>query len=423
MSWEQPCLDVASSSASSSKNAKDQSNSTTMQALHDCKHTDDSNGRSYSEKDSGFSDTSSDWKHTDATDQCNEKQQRETKEELLLNHNGPLNNSNRRNVIVAPATQQLSPFYIIKNIVQPQIVQKNAQLIWSSGARPTVSGANPIILLQPPTPQLPKGPGLCKNDIAAKKINAAYLPVKSYPRIAPHPNKKPPDKTTSPGDSFNQSKRVCIESNNTQAIRNPQEQHLHKVVPSTSLPFSSSATVSATQPTSSVSSITTTGLNKHSVINTRHRRFLNTVQVLKQSGLWDITLRTKELMRQSNATRRDIAQLRQHSDLLYQVANTSYQIPNTQTAAWFNLHKMMAESGSYPGLKDIQALQVPTAQQNVSVAKPPSVKGGCDGGGLLGVSDTGLTQSITQQTRKSREDKSNETPADKGATPDSSSDG
>lgn len=406
MSWEKPLLDEASSSASSSKNAKDKSNNTTMLALHGSKHN--SNGRSCSEKDSGFSDTSSDWKHTDAKDQCNEKQHTETKEELLRNHNEPLKKSNRRNVIVAPATQQLPPFYIIKNLVQPHIVQKNAPLSWSSRARPAVSGANHIILLQPPTPQIPKASGLCKSDVTAKKINAAYLPAKSYPPIAPHPNKKPQDKTTSTGDFFNQSKRVCIESKNSQAG--------HKVVPSSSLPSSNGAAVPATQPTSSVSSVNKTELNKHSIINTRHRRFLNTVQVLKQSGLWDITLRTKELMRQSNATQRDIAQLRQHSDLLCQVASSSYQNPSNHMGPWLNLYKTMAESGSYPGLKDIQAFQVP-ATRDVSVAKPPSLERESDREYPV-VSDADLTE----QARKSREEKSTEeTFGEKEPTPDSSS--
>lgn len=419
MSWEQPCLDEPSSTASSSKNAKDK-NSRTVETLHDPKHTATSLGRSCSEKDSGFSDTSTDGKHTDTKDQCNRKQQRETKE-LLLNNDEPLTNNNRRNVIVAPATQQLPSFYIIKNMVQPHIVQKNAQVLWSSGARPTVSGANPIMLLQPPTPQFPKAPRPCKSDVSAKKINAPYLPGNSYPRIAPHPNKKPPGKITSNGDSFNLTKRACIESNNTQATRDSQEQHKHTVVPSTGLSSSSSATVSATQATASVSSITTTELNKSSIINTRHRRFLNTMKVLKQSGLWDMTLRTKELMRQSNATRRDIAQLRQHSDLLCQVTSSSNQNPSNQKAAWVNLHKLMAESGSYPGLKDIQALQVPATRQDMSIAKPPSVKGEGDSNGYP-VSDAGLAEPTTQQARKSREDESKDTHGDKGTTPDSPSD-
>lgn len=58
MPKEQPCMNEASLSASSTKNAKDKSNSTAMQAVHDSEHTDHSGGRGSrcsSEKDSGFS--------------------------------------------------------------------------------------------------------------------------------------------------------------------------------------------------------------------------------------------------------------------------------------------------------------------------------------------------------------------------------
>lgn len=368
MSQEQPCVGDVSPAASSSKNAKDKNSSTTVEALHDCKHTEESNGRSGSEKDSGFSDNSSDSKHLDEKDECNKKQQKEAKEESCLNHNETRRKSNRRNVIVAPKKQQLQSFYIIKNSVQPDIVQKNAQVLWSSGAMPSVSGSNPILLLQPsPPPPFPKSAGKSKNDATTKKTNAANVPVITYPRIAPRPHKK----TTSNGE-INQSKRVCIESNSTtQANRNPQE--TPKVDPSTSQPCASSASISPTQPSSTASTNSTSELNKTSVINTRHRRFFNTVQVLKKSGLWDMTLRTKELMRQSNATRREIAQLRQHSDLLCQLAS------NNQTSGDQNkllgLHRDMAESGSYPGLKDIEDLQVQNAERE-SEGESSSVKNG-----------------------------------------------
>lgn len=415
---EQPCLGEASPSASSSKNAKDKNNSTALEALHGCKHKDKSNGRSCSEKDSGFSDNSSDSKHQDEKDKCNKKQQRETKEDSYLNHNEPRKKSNCRNVIVAPATQQLPSFYIIKNSVQPDIVQKNAQVLWPSGAMPSVSGSNPILLLQPSTsPQFSKSAGNSKSEVTTKIINAANLSGNSFPRIAPRPPKKTPGKTTSSEDSLNQSKRVCIESNSTQANRNLQD--IHKVDPSTSQQSSSSASVSSTQPSSSVSTITTSELNKNSIINTRHRRLVNTVQVFKKSGLWDMTLRTRELMRQSNATRRDIAQLRQHSDLLCQLtSSSSNQNPSQQKAAWPNLHKIMAESGSYPGLKDIQDLQVPITQKEAGAAKPLSVESSEDGDGSAVILDAPRTDPVLQQTSKSREDQPKESSPDSSGQDD-----
>ncbi|KAJ0063580.1 hypothetical protein NL108_004396 [Boleophthalmus pectinirostris] len=368
MPREQPSSDETSSSASSTKNAKDKSNSTAMQALHGAA---DDNRRSCSEKDSGYSDTGSDSKHTNAKDRSNRKS-RDTSDELPLNQNEP--HKNCGNAVVAPPTGQLASFYIIKNMVleQPHIVQKNGRLLWSNGANPNVSGSNPVLLLQPSNPPAlqPRPPG--KNNPTVKMENPAYLPIlNSYPRIAPHPNKKPPDKTAPTAESDNQSKRVCTESNNTQVNGSPQVQCVHKICASNTVTSSDNAPVSSGQLTSS------TELNKTSIINTRHRHVVNTVQVLKQSGLLDITLRTKELLRQSNATGRDVAQLRQHSDLLCQMASCSNQNPSNMEA-WLTLHKNMAESGCYPDLKDVQALQVPTTQQNVSIIKTQSGEGDKD---------------------------------------------
>lgn len=372
MSAEKPCT-----SGSASKKSKDKNSSTATEALHDCKHKAKSNGTSCSEKDSGFSDNSSDSKHTNEKDDCNKKQQRETKEELRLNHNEPRKKSNHRNVIVAPAPQQLPSLYIIKNSVQPNIVQKNAQVLWSSGAMPSVSGSNPIILLQPSTsPLFPKSSGKSNSDVTTDKTKAANLPGSSYPHIAPRPQKKTAGKPTSNGDHLNQSKRICIESNDAQA--NGNSQGAHGAGPSTEQASSSNVSVLLTQPTSTVSTITTSELNKSSIINTRHRRLFNTAQALKKSGLWDMTLRTKKLMRQSHATQRDIAQLRQHSDLLHQLTG-SFTNQNNQKAVWHDLHKVMAESGSYPDLKDIQELHVPVTQQEAEVAGPTRDENGQDG--------------------------------------------
>lgn len=436
-------MNEASLSASSTKNAKDKSNSTAMQAVHDSEHTDHSGGRGSrcsSEKDSGFSDTGSDWQH--AEDQSNRKQSRETAEKLLLNQNEQQRNGNHGNCIVAPPTQQLPSFYIIKNMVceQPRIIQKNSHLLWSNGSRQNgVPGSNPVILLQPtntppPTLQLPRAT-LCKSNVTGKKINSAYLPIlNSYPRIAPHPSKKPPVNMTLNDETQNQSKRVCTEHKGGSSQVNKSILKQPKVVlASNNLPSSSSTTVLSSQTTSSVSSsFPTPVLNKNSIINTRHRRFLNTLQVLKQSGLLDITMRTKEMLRQNNATKWDIAQLRQHSELLFQMANSSNQRPNN-TAAWLNLHRVMAESGSYPDLKDLQTLQNPTTQPEAS-SKSESVNGGDDGTPPLNsniplhvvtsMTDTRHTDLVPLQLEPSRAIKPTEALSEKNTfiPPDSSTD-
>ncbi|KAG7274412.1 hypothetical protein CRUP_027042 [Coryphaenoides rupestris] len=84
----------------------------------------------------------------------------------------------------------------------------------------------------------------------------------------------------------------------------------------------------------------------------RQRRFLNTAEILSQSGLLAITLRTKELLKQSDATEREIAQLRQHTQLLCQAALASQRVPNDGSDVLQHLLRDMAHSGSYLGLLD-----------------------------------------------------------------------
>lgn len=82
--------------------------------------------------------------------------------------------------------------------------------------------------------------------------------------------------------------------------------------------------------------------------STRHRRFLNTTEILNQSGLLAITLRTKELLKQNTTTEREIAQLRQHTNLLCQAASQNGFSKGSDSLD--KLLQAMTESGSYPSL-------------------------------------------------------------------------
>ncbi|KAE8295535.1 CLOCK-interacting pacemaker CLOCK-interacting circadian protein [Larimichthys crocea] len=393
MPKEQPCLSEHSLCAASSKNAKDKSNSTTLLAIRNTKDADHSSGqgsRCSSEKDSGYSD-GSDWQQTDVEDQRSNKSQSKGSEHAETSQPGQNQEPKRENPGNSSAGRDLSPIYIINNMVlkQPDMIQKRVQLPQRNGSMETSSsGPAHMILLQQPsllpaTHQLHK-PLSRKPNTAGKKINGTYLPIlNSYPRIAPHPSKKPPDKSSLNDESQNLSKRVCTEHKreDTSVTQSLPEQHINKqpklAALTSGLPCSSSTrdapasssptTVSLSQGTQSGSSLCTTttssflstrGLLRNGGTNIRHRRFFNTVQILKQSGLLDITLRTKELLRQSNATERDVAQLRQHTELLCQVASNPSCSLNGITA-WEHLHRSMAESGSYPDLKILQNLQIP----------------------------------------------------------------
>ncbi|XP_059188199.1 CLOCK-interacting pacemaker isoform X2 [Centropristis striata] len=378
MPKEQPFLSEHSLSATPSKNAKNKSNSMTLLAMRDTKDADNSSGRGSrcsSEKDSGYSDVS-DWQQTDVEDQQSNKSQTRGSERAETAQPGQTKDpdqGNPGNPNLMPAGHALPPIYIINNLVIKQVRQPS---------------------LLPVTLQLHKSSSR-KSNATEKKNNGTYLPIlNSYPRIAPHPSKKPPDKSLSNDESQNLSKRVCTErkNDNIHVTKHLPEKQLYKqpkiAVVASGLPCPSSpgdsqsssslTNVSSSQGSASGSTLYTASsifptreLDRNGTNSARQRRFLNTVEILKQSGLLDITLRAKELLRQSNATEQNIAQLRQHTELLCQAAsNPSCSLGGI--TAWDHLYRAMAESGNYPNLKVLRNVQIPcppgSANQPVSIS-------------------------------------------------------
>lgn len=272
--------------------------------------------------------------------------------------------------------------------------QSNVLLLQQPGI--TVS---PLHVLTPP---------LRRADGRNKKNKSMYLPIlNSYPRIAPNLNKKPPEEPpASRGCSSAEhslSKRVCTEETKEDvsiSTQGPDKQHPDKRLerhsqshshsfmhllsfsrdavqkssrlPSTGLEIlgtsaclSPSSPVPSSKPTSQTSPFPSSCSEPaaHSLPSskvsssagsvpdpntglTRHRRFLNTVEILSQSGLLDITLRTQELLRQSAATEQNITQLRQHTHLLCQAVQAGSSVPTLE-----KIHRTMIESGCYPNLR------------------------------------------------------------------------
>lgn len=301
----------------------------------------------------------------------------------------------RRNSVSVPLFFSVKPGQSGQEHILP------SSLSWGGGATGS-QGPTHILLLQQPGINQSAPLHLLKPQLqrtgskGGKKSKNTYLPIlNSYPRIAPHPSKKTPEKTSTSRENTTEdhslSKRVCTEdkrekvSTTTQPLNQHKQQesntllrsfpvsHHHRSPcrpssPSASLSVSSPS-VSSTQTPSPPSSNDLTGpfvqARKESHKNcqgssgdsgrglktpngtARHRRFLNTVEILSQSGLLDITLRTQDLLRQNAATERDIAQLRQHAQLLCQAAQAGADAP----AVWEKLHQVMADSGHYPSLK------------------------------------------------------------------------
>lgn len=301
---------------------------------------------------------------------------------------------------------------------QEDLIQKSGQrLLWRNGSGETSSSSDlhTILAQQPrllPAPVQLRKP-LSQNSVRENKINDTYLPIlNSYPRIAPHTNRKPPAKPLLAEESQILSKRMCTEDQmDTPATRRSANEHLFKQpkfatsasVCSSSTTCSQSSSSSTTSFSSQVSQCVSSLRSNSSSLKTRRihrngtsRRFLNTVEVLRQSGLLDITLRTKELLRQSNATERDISQLRQHTELLWQAACTHNL---NAIATWEHLYRAMAKSGNYPNIANLQVLT-----QSDPAAQPETIStldsSWAPGAEISHVSSSHLSASIQDPNHK-----------------------
>ncbi|KAM9317754.1 uncharacterized protein KZ484_022156 isoform 2-T2 [Pholidichthys leucotaenia] len=376
MPKEQPCLN--SPCTSPNKNGKENSDGATLQVTCDSKVAEMSSrkGSCYSsEKDSAFSD-GSDWQHTDCDDQrSNKDQSRAAKlaETSQSDKNGEFGLPKKPDNLASLSVD--APVYIAKDVVlkKPVKVHATPGLLRTKAVTDiNHSDSHQMVLFPQPsltsTLQLYQ-PFSQRFSVTGRKVTSTYLHALNYPRIVPHLSRKPNDEASSSHKVQNVRKRVCSEqkSDDTSVTRGLPEEHIHKqpkledpaagplrsTLSGDRLSSSSPTTGFTSQTSSSVStySLHTVGsLYKNSAISTRNCHFLNTVKVLRQSGLLDITLRTKELMRQTMATQREITELHQHADLFYQAVTN----PNRYLK---QLHQVMTESGSYPNLKDIETIQ------------------------------------------------------------------
>nr|KAF6485621.1 hypothetical protein HJG63_010761 [Rousettus aegyptiacus] len=84
----------------------------------------------------------------------------------------------------------------------------------------------------------------------------------------------------------------------------------------------------------------------------KHRRFQNTLVVLHKSGLLEITLKTKELIRQNQATQVELDQLKEQTQLFIEA--TKSRAPQ----AWAKLQASLASGSGHTG-SDLEAFSDP----------------------------------------------------------------
>uniref|UniRef100_A0A8C1UA94 CLOCK-interacting pacemaker b n=1 Tax=Cyprinus carpio TaxID=7962 RepID=A0A8C1UA94_CYPCA len=188
--------------------------------------------------------------------------------------------------------QGLSPVILMNNVLLKQSGENPSSLKpWAFG--PAVVPQPQVVFLQPVVPQrsapVPKGPP------SKRHRHRKYLPIlKSYPKIAPHPGDARP------------------KSSSSRCSPRAQKEPLPSALPA-----------SEHRPESTDGSPQTLPSDAHSVnTDNKIKRFCNTYNILSKSGLLDITLRTKELIRQNRRTQTELDLLREHTNLFMQALQT-----------------------------------------------------------------------------------------------------
>ncbi|XP_068199001.1 CLOCK-interacting pacemaker [Antennarius striatus] len=336
--------------------------------------------RADSERDSGFSDASSEHMSTmDTTDSedssCPAVQQ------------GPRTfgqgSKPSQVAVVGSSYSNLSPMIIMNNVLIKQPGEKRPALKpW--GFSPSVEVVQPVVqqpqvvFLQPVVSR--QASSASKEACSKHRRPKSYLPIlKSYTKIAPYPGDSSSSSGRGTGSSSSSSSSASEKGSSSTSN---QRDHCHRekqqrnlsggastpgstasassvaASPTTMSPqlqsrlsFHTSEAGSSCSParerpsecTISPSLTHTTGskteassvpqvvtqhenssLGEHnhsssdSDADTKRKRFCNTYNILSQSGLLDIALRTKELHRLNKRTQNDLEQLKKHTDLFLQ---------------------------------------------------------------------------------------------------------
>ncbi|CAM4685922.1 unnamed protein product [Leuciscus chuanchicus] len=197
---------------------------------------------------------------------------------------------------VSPLVQGLSPMIIMNNVVLKQAEARVSVKPWAVDVVPQPQ----VVFLQPVVPNTHTH----TKHTSQRRRHRKLLPIrKSYPRIAPHPGDNPLQTSNSSSSSVKSSSSSHSDRAHNQSNSSPDA------------PVPETSGESHTRPQS-------TDNRSHSHTDNRIKRFCNTYNILRSSGLLDITLRTKDLIRQNRRTQSELDQLREHTRMFLKALET-----------------------------------------------------------------------------------------------------
>ncbi|XP_014379638.2 CLOCK-interacting pacemaker-like, partial [Alligator sinensis] len=325
---------------------------------------------SESEKDSGFSDASSEYLSTlDQTDTEESAAQRLPKPPRP-----------RRAPGFGCPFPSLAPIYIVKNVIlkQPLGGSPGPQLLaWSHPPLDAAQSQARLLFLPQSMPTAALKPLRPGRKPPAKDT---YLPIlKAYPKIAPHPDRGRESKAGpalapaagTSSTSHSKTKCLCLEEASVPPVPDSSSQELAPSAGSPPAPLPRDVVTSSTESGGSLAAVDpaegrmlSRASKKLGPSLGKQRRFHNTVEILRRSGLLGITLRTKELLRQNSSTQREIAELQEHARLLCQA------VQGNDAQAWARLQDAISLSPAYGAKWGRVGLSRPAALGPDSTAAP-----------------------------------------------------
>ncbi|KAM3602777.1 uncharacterized protein V6R79_010397 [Siganus canaliculatus] len=333
--------------------------------------------RTDSERDSGFSDASSEHMSTMDTTDSEDSPRPLVQQGKHTSASGP---QPSQLAVVGGSYSNLSPMIIMNNVLLKQ-PGDNPPALKPWGFSPAVEVVQPVVqqpqvvFLQPVVSR--QASPASKEPSSRHRRPKNYLPIlKSYPKIAPHPGDSSSSSgrgtaSSSSSSSSGSERGSSLTSSHREHNQREKQHRVSSGSATSSVPSSPSAmspllqsrlsvltteassgsSPSRERPSSTVSqsefisslSFTHTSSSKNETLpgvpseesstssdpnlidndaDIKRKRFCNTYNILSKSGLLDIALRTKELHRLNRRTQSDLDLLKEHTDLFLQAVGS-----------------------------------------------------------------------------------------------------
>lgn len=334
------------------------------------------------ERDSGFSDASSEYlsavELTDTEDSG--------RNGSALSHDPAA----QQMTLMGGSYAGMSPMIIMNNFLLKQPSNNApADKQWGISSPMDVMPQSQVVLLQPMVSNGNNHASMSGCEIGRQSRN--YQPVKSYPRIAPYPVEHVSKRAGSsrlrgsPGCEQRQRKHHSHRVYNTPtpqntqqaqiqqkcnfgAVNNQRQINTEQVCDKTAPPPPATTTVSSapsfTQEHETAISNTLSSLDNDSTgtdSSNKQKRFSNTYNILSKSGLLGITMRTKQLIKENRRTQGQLQQLQEQTTLLLEALSSG----DSQLWTKLQLSLQDTETEPSPGNTPTLVLWAHTQQHQV----------------------------------------------------------